>query len=375
MHFEFSDDQKTLGEAARRTLEAKCSPDHVRAQMETTSAYDRTLWQDLAALGYAGIAVPEEYGGLGLGSLELCVIAEQLGRVLAPVPFTSVVLATETLLEAGTPAQKSAWLPKLVQGQAIGTLALAERPGVLSPNAIRLTAAGGRLNGVKIAVPDGQAADFAIVAARTGDATSLFIVNLHGRGVTRASAATVDPSRGHATLTFENAPAEPLGPPGAGWRLIEAMLDRAAVLTAFEQTGGADRALELARDYALTRHAFGRPIGAFQAIKHMLADMYVAATLARSNAYYGAWALATGAPERPQAAAAARLSATAAFQLCAKNNIQTHGGMGFTWAFDCHLFYRRSALLALSLGPASYWENRLLTHMRARQPAVMGVAA
>jgi len=375
MHFEFSDDQKALGEAARRTLEAKCSLSNVRAQMEATSPYDRALWQDLADMGYAGIAVPEEYGGLDLGDLELCVIAEQLGRVLAPVPFTSVVLATELLLEAGTPAQKSTWLPKLVQGQAIGTLALAERPGTLSPSAIRLTAAAGRLTGNKIAVPDGLAADFAITAARTGDTISLFLVNLNGEGITRTAAATIDPSSGHANLAFENAAAEPLGPPGAGWRLIETMLDRAAILTAFEQTGGADSALESARDYALTRRAFGRPIGAFQAIKHMLADMYVAATLARSNAYYGAWALATNAPELPQAAATARLSATAAFQLCAKNNIQTHGGMGFTWAFDCHLFYRRSALLALSLGAAPYWETRLLTQMRARQPAALGVAA
>jgi alkylation response protein AidB-like acyl-CoA dehydrogenase len=369
MHFEFSDDQKALGEAARRYLEAKCNPDAVRALMDDRAPHDRVLWRGLADLGYAGIAVPEAYGGLGLGYLELCVIAEELGRVLAPVPFLSVVLATECLLEAGSPAQKTNWLPKLSQGQAIGTLALAERPGALSPQSIRLTATGGRLNGVKRAVPDGLEADFAIVAARTGETArsiSLFLVNLHGGGVSRAETATIDPSRGHANLTFEDAAAEPLGPARAGWALIETILDRAAVLTAFEQTGGADRALEMARDYALARHAFGRPIGAFQAIKHMLADMYVAATLARSNAYYGAWALSSVAAELPLAAAAARLSATSAFQLCARNNIQTHGGMGFTWAFDCHLYYRRSALLALSLGAAPYWENRLISHMRGQ---------
>jgi alkylation response protein AidB-like acyl-CoA dehydrogenase len=377
MHFEFSDDQKALGEAARQYLEAKCSPDAVRGLMDSPSPNDHTLWRGLAKLGYAGIAVPEEYGGLGLGDLELCVVAEQLGRVLAPVPFSSVVLVTEILLDAGTLAQKSTWLPKLVQGQAIGTLAMAERQGPLAPQAIRLSAAGFRLNGVKIAVPDGMAADFAIVAARTGEARTsigLFLVDLQSKGVTRTEAATIDPSRGYANLTFDNAPAEPLGPAESGWAMIETILDRAAVLIAFEQTGGADRALEMARDYALARHAFGRPIGAFQAIKHMLADMYVAATLARSNAYYGAWALASGAPELPQAAATARLSATSAFQLCAKNNIQTHGGMGFTWAFDCHLYYRRSALLALSLGAAPYWENRLISHMRARKTAAAGVA-
>jgi hypothetical protein len=147
------------------------------------------------------------------------------------------------------------------------------------------------------------------------------------------------------------------------------VFDRAAVLTAFEQIGGADRALEMGRDYALDRMAFGRPIGSFQAIKHMLADMYVSATLARSNSYYGAWALSTGAPELPVAAATARVSATQAFQHCAKNNIQVHGGVGFTWAFDCHLYYRRANLLAVSLGSLSQWEDALIERMRTRQIA------
>jgi len=287
--------------------------------------------------------------------------------VLAPVPFSSVILATEFLMEAGSAAQKQIWLPKLAAGRAIGTLALADRPGAVSRKAIRLAANGCRLNGEKLAVADGQAADFAIVAglaeAEAG-AVALYLVDLRGDGIVRTATPTLDPSRGHANIRFENALAEKLGQPGAGWPVIERVLDRMAVITAFEQTGGADRALEMARDYALTRMAFGRPIGAFQAIKHMLADMYVAATLARSNAYYGAWALSTGAPELPQAAAAARISASRAFQLCAKNNIQTHGGMGFTWAFDCHLFYRRAALLALNLGAAPYWEDRLINAMR-----------
>ena len=180
---------------------------------------------------------------------------------------------------------------------------------------------------------------------------------------------TIDPSRGHASLTFAGAPAQLLGTAGEGWSILERVFDRAAVLTAFEQIGGADRALEMARDYALERMAFGRPIGSFQAIKHMLADMYVSATLARSNGYYGAWALSTGAAELPQAAASARVAATQAFQHCAKNNIQVHGGMGFTWAFDCHLFYRRSNLLALGLGALSTWEDALIQRLRARNVA------
>jgi acyl-CoA dehydrogenase len=180
---------------------------------------------------------------------------------------------------------------------------------------------------------------------------------------------TIDPTRSHAKITFNGAPAEPLGASGEGWSLIDAVFDRAAILTAFEQVGGADRALEMARDYALDRIAFGRPIGSFQAVKHMLADMYVSATLARSNCYYGAWALSTGSSELGEAAATARVSATQAFQHCAKNDIQVHGGMGFTWAFDCHLYYRRSNLLALNLGSQSLWEDRLIDRLRAKNVA------
>jgi acyl-CoA dehydrogenase len=239
----------------------------------------------------------------------------------------------------------------------------------VTPRTIQLAAANGRLTGTKTAVPDGEIADFAIVAARSGAQVSLHLVDLTAPGVTRTPLETIDPSRGHARLDFADVEAQPLGAPEDGWRILTEVFDRAVILTAFEQIGGADRALEMARDYALERMAFGRPIGSFQAIKHMLADMYVSATLARSNGYYGAWALSTGAAELPEAAATARVSATQAFQHCAKNNIQVHGGMGFTWAFDCHLFYRRSNLLALNLGSLSQWEDKLIERMRARNAA------
>jgi len=174
---------------------------------------------------------------------------------------------------------------------------------------------------------------------------------------------TVDPTRSHARIVFDGAAAEPLGAAGQGWALTQRILDRAAVLVAFEQVGGAQAALDMAREYALGRFAFGRPIASFQAIKHKLVDMYVATELARSNAYYAAWALSTGAPELPVAAAAARVSATEAFWLSAKENIQTHGGMGFTWEFDCHLYYRRAKLLALALGSARHWKHELITRL------------
>jgi hypothetical protein len=375
MNFDFSDDQKQLRDQARKYLAEKCSPKAVRVVLDGKAPYDKELWKGLAEMGFLGVAIPEEFGGAGAGHLELCVIAEEMGRALAPVPFSSTVyLAAEALLLAGSDAQKRKWLPKIASGDAIGTLALFEGAGNPSPKAIKLTAGGGALNGVKKPVADGALADFAVVAARTGSSgresdISLFLVELKGAGVEIKELTNVDPTRGQAEITFRNCKAEPLGAAGEGWSILTQVLDRAAVLTAFEQVGGADRALEMGRDYALDRIAFGRPIGSFQAVKHMLADMYVSATLARSNCYYGAWALSTNAGELPEAAAAARISATQAFQHCAKNNIQVHGGMGFTWEFDCHMYYRRANAVALGLGSLSYWEDALIDRMRKKNAA------
>ena len=375
MNFDFSDEQKQLRDEARKFLSEQCPPKAVRAVLDGKVAYDKGLWKALAEMGFLGVAIPESYGGTGAGHLELCVIAEEMGRALAPVPFSSTVyLAAEALLLAGTEAQKQKWLPATARGDAIGTLALFEGKGNPRQEAIKLSASGGTLNGIKKPVPDGAIADFAIVAARTGSSgretdISLFLVDLKSEGVEARDLTNLDPTHGQAELTFKNCKAEPLGRANEGWSIITQVLDRAAILTAFEQVGGADRALEMGRDYALDRIAFGRPIGSFQAVKHMLADMYVSATLARSNCYYGAWALSTNASELPEAAAAARISATQAFQHCAKNNIQVHGGMGFTWEFDCHMYYRRANATALGLGSLSYWEDALIERMRKKNAA------
>ena len=372
MNFEFSDDQKQLRDQARRYLAEHSPPKAVRAVLEGKAPYDKALWKGLAEMGFLGVAIPEEFGGAGAGHLELCVIAEEMGRALAPVPFSSTIyLAAEAIMLAGSDAQKAKWLPKIASGEAIGTLALFEGVGNPSHKAIKVSASQGALSGTKTPVADGAIADFAIVAARTGSTgretdIGLFIVDLNGEGVTRKALANLDQAHGQAAITFDRAKAEPLGAANEGWSILTRVLDRAAVLMAFEQVGGADRALEMGRDYALDRIAFGRQIGSFQAVKHILADMYVSATLARSNCYYGAWALSTDAAELPEAAATARISATQAFQHCSKNNIQVHGGMGFTWEFDCHLYYRRANVLALSLGSLSYWENQLIDRLRFR---------
>ncbi len=379
MNFDFTDEQKQMRDAARKFLSEKCPPKAVRVVLDGKEPYDRELWKGLAEMGFLGVAIPEKFGGAGAGHLELCVIAEEMGRALAPVPFSSTVyLAAEALLLAGSEAQKQKWLPKIATGEAIGTLALFEGKGNPSPQGIKLTASGGTLAGVKKPVPDGAIADVVIVAARTASSgrdsdISLFLVDMKGGGVEAGVSVepltNVDPTRGQAELTFKDCKAEPLGATGDGWSILSQVLDRAAVLLAFEQVGGSDRALEMGRDYALDRIAFGRPIGSFQAVKHMLADMYVSATLARSNCYYGAWALSTNASELPEAAAAARISATQAFQHCSKNNIQVHGGMGFTWEFDCHMYYRRANATALTLGSLSYWEDALIDRMRKKNAA------
>ncbi|HTQ12916.1 MAG TPA: acyl-CoA dehydrogenase family protein [Rhizomicrobium sp.] len=367
MNFDFSDDQKMLRDQARKFLAEKCTNKTVRKVFEGPDGYDRALWKQIAEMGWHGTAIPENYGGLGLGYLELCVVAEELGRVLAPVPFSSTIyLFAEAVLAAGSEEQKQKYLPRIASGDFVGAFARAEGPGAVTPKSIRTTFKGGKLSGRKIAVVDGMDADAAIVLARSSDepgerGLSLCIVDL--KTVSKRAEDSIDPSRKHAELTFGDTPAEALGKAGEGWALASAVLDRAAIMTAFEQVGGADSCLAMAKDYAMQRYAFGRLIGSYQAIKHKLADMYVNNELARSNAYYGAWALSTGARELPLAAAAARVSATQAFDYAAKENTQTHGGIGFTWEVDCHLFYKRSRELGLSLGPQRAWKDKLVTQL------------
>ncbi|HEY3800848.1 MAG TPA: acyl-CoA dehydrogenase family protein [Caulobacteraceae bacterium] len=371
MNFDFSDDQKFLRGEARKFLEGRCPTTKVRAVLDDPNrSHDADLWKEVAAQGWLGTAIPEEYGGLGLGHLELCVIAEELGRSLAPIPLASTVyFLAEALLLAGSEDQKQKWLPKIAAGETIGCFATVERPGVLTEAQVNARVEGGKLTGTKLPVTDGDIADVAVVLARENGPLSLFLVELNGPGVTRERLETLDPTRGVARLTFAGAPAERLGEPGEGLSLAEAILERAAVMLAFEQVGGADRALEMAKDYALNRYAFGRPIGSYQAIKHKLADMYVNNELARANAYFGAWALATGAPELPLAAASARVAACEAYWYAAKENLQTHGGIGFTWQMDCHLFYRRSQQLGLVAGGAKAWKERLVNQLERRNAA------
>jgi alkylation response protein AidB-like acyl-CoA dehydrogenase len=366
MNFDFSDDQKLLKEQVRKFLADKCPTKVVRRVLDGNEAYAEEVWKGLVDLGVTATAIPEEYGGLGLSPLELCVIAEEIGRSAAPVPFdSSVVLATEALKLAGSDAQKKKWLPLLAEGKAIGTLAVAEGAQPPKPRTVSTTFGGGRLNGRKVPVIDGDVASFAVVVTKN----SLVLVDLVQKAVAKKRVETIDPARKQAELTFNDASAELLGAEGEGWRLLERLYDAAAVYFAFAQVGGAEAAMWMARDYALQRQAFGRPIGSYQAIKHKLADCYVKLELARSNAYYGAMMLTEGGADLPLAAAAARIAATEAYDFASKENIQTHGGIGFTWEADTQFHYRRARVLALALGGPMAWKDKLVSRLEQKNAA------
>lgn len=357
MNFDFSDDQKLLADQVQRFLDERCPTSRVRQVLEDPPRFAPDVWQGLAELGLLGTAIPESYGGTGAGYAELCLVAQQIGRHIAPVPFGSTVyLLAEALSLYGSEAQKQQWLPEISSGEVKGALATTETLTQLTPEQVSCSVTGDLLSGEKLMVADGSIADVYLVLAKGDEQLGLYLVPASS-AVQASSVDSVDLSRDVAHVVFSQASAELLC--ADGWSALQRLYQRAAVLFAFEQLGGAQRALEMAVDYAKQRFAFGRAIGSFQAIKHMLADMFVAMKLAESNCYYAAWALDNDTPELPLAAATARVGATEAFQLCARDNIQVHGGMGFTWEFDCHLYYRRANFLALEIGGLSEWEARL----------------
>ena len=373
MNFDFSDDQKLLKDQARKFLTDKCSRQVVRSVLDNSeNQYSKELWQEVVNMGWTATAIPEEYGGLGLGMLELCVIAEELGRSLAPIPFSSSIYIFAEFLKAyGSEEQKQQYLPKIASGELIGSFAFPETKGTPRINNINSKVENNKLSGKKLPVNDGQVADILIVAANSDNnqnhnSLSLYIVETNQDGVSKKLLDTLDPTRPSSEVNFKDADCISLGEKGEGWTMIQNILNRAAILFAFEQVGGAQVALDEAKKYSIERYAFGKPIGSFQALKHKMADMYVKNELAKSNAYYGAWALSTDSMELPVAAAGARVSATEAFHYASKENIQIHGCVGFTWEYDCHLFYRRSKLLSLNLGSIRKWKENLISNLEKR---------
>lgn len=364
MNFDFSEEQKLLQNTAREYLTEHSSLTHVREVLEADAGYNKDLWKGVAELGWLGVAIPEEYGGAGYGYLELVMIAGEIGKALAPIPFGSTVyLAAEAISREGDAAQKKQYLTGIAGGDLIGAMALTEKVGTLTQKSIDATFSDGKLTGTKLPVPDGDSADFAIVLANEGDGQSLVIVDLSANGVECSKLDSLDATRPQAKIEFNDAPATRLGAAGAGWTIAQSVLNRAAVMMAFEQLGGADRAFDITFDFIMNRYAFGRPIGSFQSLKHRMADLYADRELARSNCYFAAWALENDDDELGVAAASAKISASDAFENMVVEMIQMHGGVGYTWEYDCHFFYRRAKVLAHTLGTTDEWREKLIVKL------------
>ena len=365
MSLVFTSEQEDLRRTVRAFLADTSPSAQVRRLMETPEGIDRDVWHRMAAqLGLHGLAIPEEHGGAGFGPVEQVVVFEETGRALLCAPyFGTVALATTALLAADDAAAAKDLLPGLAEGRTVATLAFTEDDGSWDPEAIslRAEAADGSwaLTGAKSFVIDGAVADLFLVVARTDRGLSLFAVDATAPGLQRTPLETLDLTRKLVRLSFDGTPAQLVGEEGSGRRILERTLDVAATLLAVEQVGGAQAVLDMTVEYAKLRTQFGRKIGSFQAVKHRLADMLVAVESARSAAYHAGWAAADAPDELPVAAAMAKAVASEAFVFCATEAIQLHGGIGFTWEHDAHLYYRRAHSSALLLGDATYHRELL----------------
>ena len=340
---------------------------------EQVTGHDLELWSVMARqVGLHGLAVPERYGGAGCGPVELAVVFEEMGAVLLSAPFfASAGLAATALLAAGDEEVCAEYLPGVVSGDRIGTLALTEDSGRWDEPGIRTAAVRGdgwRLSGRKTYVVDGDAADFFVVVARTGAGVSLFVVESDADGLTCEPVRGLDPTRSLATVVLDGASARLVGEEGAGWPAVSRTLDLGAVYLASEQVGAAQRSLDMAVGYAGTRVQFGRPIGSFQAIKHKCADLLVAVELARSAALFAAGAAAEGTAEAPVLASLAKAVCSESFVRCATENIQIHGGIGFTWEHPAHLYFKRARASEVLLGSPRYHRRLLAARGAAGLP-------
>nr|BFE60248.1 acyl-CoA dehydrogenase family protein [Dactylosporangium thailandense] len=367
--FVFTPEQETLRGIVRTFLSDKCSEADVRRLMASDEGFDRATWSQLAQqLGLTGLAVPEEYGGSGFGFVETAIVLEELGRALAPVPyFASAVLATQTLLHSGDEQAMKQWLPRLASGEIIGTLAFSDANGTwnLEAPTTTATARAGKwvLDGVTSFVIDGLAADLILAVARTSAGPSLFAVAASAAGVHREALAALDGTRKLARITLDGVVAELVGDEGAAGSTLRLVLDLALVGLAADAVGGAQFLLERTVRYTGERYQFGRPIGAFQAVKHRCAEMLLAVESAKTAAYYGAFVAADLDEELPVIAALTKAYCSDAYFKVAGDAIQLHGAIGFTWEHPAHLYYKRAKSAQLLFGPPSLWRERLLQRL------------
>jgi len=367
MNFAFTEEQELLRETARRFLDDKAPSEIVRKLMESDDGFDRAHWSEIAQMGWQAMAIPEEYGGAGFSFLETVVLMEEMGRSLFPAPYLStVILCSNLLLEAASDEQKQAFLPAIAAGEAVWALALTEPGGHWVEEAIEMSAVpdgdGWLLNGTKAYVIDGHVADRFLAVASTESGPTMFIVDGAAQGLSARKVESMDMTRSLAEVQFDGVRVGAdamVGGDGEAWQAIDTVLDIAAVALAAEQVGGAQTCLDMAVEYAKVRHQFGRPIGSFQAIKHKCADMLVQVESAKSAAYYAGWAASERNDEFAITAPLAKSYCSEAYFFCAAENIQIHGGIGFTWEHDAHLYFKRAKSSELMFGDPTYHRSRL----------------
>jgi alkylation response protein AidB-like acyl-CoA dehydrogenase len=352
MEFGLSESQEFLKDSARKFFAGECPSAEMRRLMETNTAYDAALWSKITEQGYTGIIFPETYGGVGLGKVELMLLMEEAGRALLPGPFFStVVLAGSVLETVATPAHKKNYLAPICRGEVRATVALVEASASWNLRDVQLSVANGKLNGEKFFVSDAAIADFIVVVARDG----VFVADSKARGLKISPMSAMDLTRKLYVVEFNNTPAEKIG----SITDLPLALDIATAALAAELVGGMQRTLEITVEYAKTRKQFGKPIGMFQAVQHQCADMYLETESSRSAVYYAGWALEENSPDAATAVSIAKMYASDAARTVGNRGIQVHGGMGFTWENDLHLYYRRAKASETAFGDATFHRERI----------------
>jgi len=352
MDFDLNDEQRDLRDAARRYLEREAPIGYARAMMDDERGFRDEVWKQMAVQGWLALPLPADHEGLDMGAIALSILVAEMGRVVAPGPYLSTVLAGMAIADAGSDEQKRTFLPRMASGDLIA--AVAAGPGDVEES-------GGHLRGERRFVADGAIAETVVVVAHTsGEEAALYIAEPSER----TPVATMDQTRKHAHLRFEGVPAERLG--SSHLSAVDRLLDRAALAIAAESLGGAERVSEMAVEYAKARTQFGRPIGSFQAVKHRAADMLVDVESLRNAVYYASWAAERGLPDASLAISMAKAFAADAYRRVAQGGIQIHGGIGFTWEHDMHLYFKRAKANEVAFGDATFHRERVAQLLRAR---------
>jgi alkylation response protein AidB-like acyl-CoA dehydrogenase len=371
MNFSFSEDQVLLRNSVRAALDEQCTAARVRALMDDPRGYDESLWSEMAKLGWLGLPFPEEQGGAGLGLVELCLVLEEMGRAAYPGPyFASVVLGGLGLMLGGSAAQKERWLPAIASGQSRASAALLEDGLDWDPAATAATATrsgdGWRLTGIKRFVPWAHVADVVLVPARSPEGLSLFLVDPKSAGITLSPMVGIDLTNRWSEMRLDKVAVGPdaiLGEPGSAEALLDSLLRRAAVMSSAEMLGAARRCLDMSVEYVKVREQFGQPVGSFQAIRHRCAEMLLEVENAHAAVYYAAWALTAGAEDAAVAASICKAYVSEAARKVCGDAIQVHGGIGFTWEYDLHLYMKRAKALEPLFGDAQFHRELIVRHV------------